>query len=75
MAASSRLDTIEMSAAPASHVVYVVQWEEHKFASIVSYASGGDKNTTDYTYTLRIPKISDSYQLDCRNSAPTEPPA
>lgn len=63
--ASSRLDTIDMGAAPGTHVVYEVQWEEQKFASTVSYAIRGEVYKAPYTYILRIPKLGESYQLSC----------
>jgi hypothetical protein len=63
--ASSRLDTIGMKAAPGTHVVYMIQWEEHKFASTVSYVMKGEVYKAPYTYILRIPKIGDSHQASC----------
>lgn len=70
--ASSHLVTIHMEAAPGTHVVYVIQWEEQKFASTVSYAIGGQVYKAPYTYVLRIPKITDSYQPSCP-SPPSTP--
>jgi hypothetical protein len=70
--ASSRLDTIAMKAAPMSHVVYVIQWEEQRFESNVTFSANGKTYETPYAYTLGTPKISDSYQVACPAS-PTPP--
>ena len=61
----SRLYEITMEAAPGTHVVYVIAWEEQKFASTVSYAMTDEVYKAPYTYTLQVPKIGDSYQVDC----------
>ncbi len=63
--ASSRLYTIEMKAAPGTSVVYVIQWEEQKFTSAVSYAMKGEVYRAPYEYVLQVPKVSDSYQTSC----------
>jgi len=72
--ASSRLDTIAMKAAPGTHVVYVIQWEEQKFVSSISYTMKGETYKAPYTYALRIPKISDSHQVGCSPTPPTATP-
>jgi len=63
--ASSRLDTIDMRAAPGTHVVYVIGWYEQTYSSIVEYSASGRVYEAPYTYKLRIPKIENSYQLEC----------
>ncbi|MFB2770482.1 hypothetical protein ACE1AT_14510 [Pelatocladus sp. BLCC-F211] len=74
--ASSRLDKIEMKALPKTHVVYLIRWEEQKFASTVSYKMRGELYKAPYTYALRIPKVSDSYPVNCPESSipPTSEP-
>jgi hypothetical protein len=56
-------------------VVYAIQWEEQRFVSKVTYSFGGIEHTVPYTYTLGIPKISDSYQVDCPTLTPSCTPA
>ncbi len=70
---NSRLDSIVLKAAPATHVVYVIQWVDEQFASTVSYILEGKAYDTDYVYTLRVPKLSNSYRIDCStpNSSPS----
>jgi hypothetical protein len=68
--ASSRVDAIGMTARPGSHVVYVIEWEEQKYVSTVSYAIRGEIYRAPYTYILRVPKIADSYQQVCLTSEP-----
>lgn len=62
---NSRLDTIEMSAAAGTHVVYTIVWEEQTFNSIVQYSSDGKVYEAPYTYKLSIPKIDTSYNVAC----------
>jgi hypothetical protein len=71
--AISRADTIIMTAAPGTHVVYVVQWEEQNRSSIVTYNMDGQALEAAYEYTLGVPKVSDSYPVDCPASAPSMP--
>ncbi len=63
--ANSRLDTIRMAAAKETHVVYVVQWEEQTFESIVTFEMDGQVFETPYTYVLRVPKLHDSFAVEC----------
>lgn len=63
--ANARLDTIDMTAAAGTHVVYEIGWYEQTFDSIVAYSSGGKVYEVPYTYKLRIPKIVNSYQIEC----------
>jgi hypothetical protein len=63
--ANSRLDTIEMSAAEGTHVVYTIIWEEQTFNSIVQYSSDGKVYEVPYTYQLSVPKIDKSYNVAC----------
>jgi hypothetical protein len=58
---NSRLDQIEMSADPGTEVIYVITWEQHKYTSMISYEAGGKTYRTNYTYTLRVPKLTDSH--------------
>lgn len=72
---SSRLDSIVLKAAPATHVVYVIQWINEQYSSSVSYILEGKTYDTNYVYTLRVPKISDSYSESCPNtSGSSQPP-
>jgi hypothetical protein len=63
--ANSRLDTIEMSAAKGTHVVYTLVWEEQTFNSIVQYSSNGKVYEAPYIYKLSVPKIAASYNVIC----------
>jgi hypothetical protein len=65
---NSRLDSIELKAAPATHVVYVIQWVDQQYSSTVSYLLEGDTYDADYVYTLHVPKISNSYSMECPSS-------
>ena len=69
--ANSRLDTINMPAAAGTHVVYEIGWYEQLFSSIVEYSSNGQVYEAPYTYSLRIPKIDNSYQVACEPNATT----
>jgi hypothetical protein len=62
---NSRVDTIEMSAAAGTHVVYTIVWEEQTFNSIVQYSSDGKVYEVPYTYQLSVPKIDTSYNVAC----------
>jgi hypothetical protein len=70
---SSSLYGIEMLAAPGTHVVYVIQWEEQKFVADVSYTMEGEIYRAPYTYKLTSPKISGSYQVKCPTSPTVQP--
>ena len=63
--ANSRLDSVEMKAAPGSHVVYIIQWEKQEFSSIVTYEMDGELLESPYTFSMRVPKFKDSYQEIC----------
>lgn len=63
--ANSRLDTIVMSAAAGTHVVYTIVWEEQTFNSVVQYSSDGKVYEVPYTYVLSVPKIDKSYNVIC----------
>jgi hypothetical protein len=69
--ANSRLDTIEMSAAAGTHVVYTIVWEEQTFNSIVQYSSDGKVYEVPYTYVLSVPKIDKSYNVVCDETSET----
>jgi hypothetical protein len=71
--AISRADTIMMTALPGTHIVYVVQWEEQDWSSIVTFFLDGQTLEADYEYTLGVPKVSYSYPVDCPTSAPSMP--
>lgn len=70
--ANSRLDSIEMSAAAGTHVVYTIVWEEQVFSSIVQYSADSQVYEAPYTYKLRIPKIDKSYNVECSNTPTSE---
>lgn len=63
--ANSRLDTIIMSAAAGTHVIYTIAWEEQTFNSIVQYSSDGKVYEVPYTYKLSVPKIDKSSNVIC----------
>lgn len=63
--AYSRVDSIEMSASPSTHVVYSILWEEQSFTSIVQYSMDGKVYETPYMYRLSVPKIDTSYSIEC----------
>jgi len=69
-AQSSILNTYEMETLPQSHVVYVAEWMEHKYDSVVTFVEKGEVHRTSYQYVLLIPRLCDSYQKDCPESAP-----
>ena len=71
---SSRLDSIVLKAVPATHVVYVIQWVNEQYSSSVSYVLNGETYDTDYVYTLRVPKMSDSYSEKCPNTPNPDQP-
>jgi hypothetical protein len=62
---NSRLDSIKMSAAAGTHVVYTIVWEEQTFSSIVQYSADGKVHEVPYTYKLSVPKIDKSYNVEC----------
>jgi len=62
---SSRLNQIEMGAAPKTKVVYIIQWEEQTYASLVSFYYSGSSYETPYVYTMLVPKIEDSRDDPC----------
>lgn len=72
--AISRVDTIQMSAAAGTHIVYTIVWEEFTFNSIVQYSSDGKVYEVPYTYVLSAPKIENSDNIICDNSTNTEVP-
>lgn len=72
--ANSRTDSIEMSAAAGTHVIYTVLWEEQTFNSIIQYSADGKVYEAPYTYQLSVPKIDTSYNVDCGgNNGNTQP--
>ncbi len=73
--ANSRLDSIEMSAAAGTHVIYTVVWEEQTFASIVRYSSNEQVYEAPYTYKLIVPKIDKSYNVACTDGNAESRPA
>lgn len=72
---NSRLDSIVLKTAPASHVVYIIQWVNEKYSSSVSYILNGETYDTNYVYTLRVPKISDSYSENCPSTPASSQPS
>ena len=73
--ANSRVDTIEMSAAKGTHVVYAIVWDEQIFESIVQYSLDGKVYEVPYTYKLSVPKIDKSYNVSCSNNNGAENPS
>ncbi len=71
---NSRLDSIELKAAPATHVVYIVQWMNKQFKSSVSYILEGKIHDAEYIYALSVPKIKDSYAILCSSPISTNNP-
>lgn len=63
--ANARLDTIQMTAAAGTHVVYVIQWEKQTFTSTITFEMDGQILKTPYTYVLHVPKTNDSYPIIC----------
>ena len=63
--ANSRIDSIVMSAAAGTHVIYTILWEEQGFNSIIKYSADGKVYEAPYAYQLRVPKIDTSYNIIC----------
>lgn len=63
--ANSRIDSIEISAAKGSHVIYTIVWEEQIFESTIRYSIDDDVYEVPYTYRLSIPKIDTSVNVPC----------
>ncbi len=63
-----------MKTPPGTHVVYVIRWEEQDFSDTVTYEMVGQLFEAPYEYILRVPKISDSYSVDCPTPTPTPIP-
>jgi hypothetical protein len=63
--ATSRLDTAEMTAAPGTYIIYVIEWKEIEYKSIVLFASGNDVYTADYSYKLIVPDITANSSKVC----------
>lgn len=72
--ANSRLDTIEMGAAPKTHVVYTIEWERQEFSSIVTYELNREMVQTPYTFIMNVPKISGSREESCPTLGLVIPP-
>jgi len=68
--ASSRLDTLVMKAAPKTHIVYIIEWEQLEYTSAVSFAMKGEVFQAPYTYTLVVPKLTSSDQVSCSGVSP-----
>lgn len=76
--ANSRVDSIGMSALAGTHVIYTILWEEQTFNSILHYSTGGNVYEVPYIYQLRVPKIDNSFEIECpsnSNGNPTPMPA
>jgi hypothetical protein len=69
--ASSRLDAIDMPAAAGTHVVYVIDWYNQNYESIIEYSTDGKVYEVPYVYMLQVPKIESSYQISCNILPPT----
>jgi len=63
--ASARLDTIVMEAAPSTHVIYQIQWEQQEFSSVVAFEHDNEVFETPYTFIMNVPKVADSRQESC----------
>jgi hypothetical protein len=55
--AKSRLDNIEMEADKGTQVLYIIEWEEQRFSSNLSYMMGGNAYEVPYTYIVHVPKV------------------
>jgi len=64
----SRLDSVVMAAAPGTHIVYTIVWEELTYRSFVQYALGDKVYEVPYVYSVTVPKIDKSYQVSCSDS-------
>lgn len=71
--AKERMDQLEMSAAPGTDIVYVIDWYAYIYTSTIQYTVGNDPKiyTAPYTYTLEVPKLNTSYKRPC--DTPTVP--
>ena len=63
--ATSRLDTAEMTAAPGTHIIYVIEWREIQYNSIVLFSSGSAMYTANYSYKLIVPDITANSAVPC----------
>lgn len=75
--ATSRLDTAEMTAAPGTHIIYVVEWKEIEYNSVVLFSSGNAVYTANYSYKLITPDITANSAIPCpadTSLAPTSTP-
>lgn len=68
--ADSRLDTIQMEAAPDSHVVYEIEWVETVYASDVSFIMHGESHQAPYNYSLTVPRLRNDPGNPVRESCP-----
>jgi hypothetical protein len=72
--ANSRSDVLNMTAAPGTHVVYIVQWEDSRYSSKISYVMNGAVYKVPYAYVLSVPKTSDSRTIKCPATEPAPSP-
>ena len=66
--ANSRLDSIQMEAAPKTHVVYAIEWEKQVFSSVATFEANNELLKMPYTFIMNVPKIAGSREEEC---APT----
>ena len=63
--ATSRLDTAEMTAAQGTHIIYVIEWKEIEYNSIILFSSGNAVYTANYSYKLIVPDITANSAKPC----------
>ena len=70
-----QVKAVQMQAAPASHVVYVIQWKGQRFESMVSYDAAGETYNAPYAFVISFPDVISSYQVPCTSTdTPTDIP-
>jgi hypothetical protein len=72
--ANSRLDTIEMVAAPKTHVIYTIAWEKQVFSSVITFELDTEVIETPYIFTMNVPKIAGSHEKQCPEIGLVNPP-
>ncbi len=66
-----------MTAAPGTHIIYVIEWKEIEYKSLVRFTSNNEVYSVDYSYKLIVPDIVSNKALPCTSDvspAPTNTP-
>jgi hypothetical protein len=63
--AKGRIDSVDMSAAPGSHIIYTIEWMDQKQDSKVYLTVKDNIYSVDYSYTITIPNKITSAQEIC----------